>query len=269
MNPGALPDMYGQGELINDFEKQVAELLGKPAAVFMPSGTMAQQIALRIHADRLHTPHVAFHPTCHLEIHEQKGYQVLHGLHSVLVGSPQRLMAIDDLKAIKEPLAALLLELPQREIGGVLRREGRREIGDGLIQEERDGIRLARGSKTADDEVSGVSEKSESRRELGVDDVSLRECPSQPGVPRLAEDVVEHDRRVEFRRTPGDRSAARRRGASPGRANTQSQPRSSLPFPQSCPVPANSAEQRGPRDLRHGRSFPGNDIRPCYRIHGL
>ena len=112
--------MYGQGELITGFEKQVAELLGKPAAVFMPSGTMAQPIALRIHADRSHIPHVAFHPLCHLEIHEQKGYQLLHGLHSVLVGSPYRMLTLDDLKQVKEPLATLLLELPQREIGGQL-----------------------------------------------------------------------------------------------------------------------------------------------------
>ena len=120
IDPNAMPDMYGQGELISDFEKQVAELLGKPAGVFMPSGTLAQQIALRIHADRSHTPHVAFHPLCHLEIHEQKGYQLLHGLHGVLVGSPHRLLTLDDLKNVKEPLAALLLELPQREIGGQL-----------------------------------------------------------------------------------------------------------------------------------------------------
>jgi threonine aldolase len=119
-DPAVLPDIYGQGDLIGDFEKQVAELLGKPAAVFMPSGTMAQQIALRIHVDRSHTPHVAFHPTCHLEIHEQKGYQLLHGLHGVLVGSPYHLMTLDDLKKVAEPLAVLLLELPQREIGGQL-----------------------------------------------------------------------------------------------------------------------------------------------------
>ncbi len=119
-DPDVLPDMYGQGELITGFEKQVAELLGKAAAVFMPSGTMAQPIALRIHADRSHMPHVAFHPLCHLEIHEQKGYQLLHGLHGVLVGSPHRLLTLDDLKQVKEPLAALLLELPQREIGGQL-----------------------------------------------------------------------------------------------------------------------------------------------------
>jgi len=120
VDPDRMPDLYGQGDLINDFERQVAELLGKPAGVFMPSGTMAQQIALRIHADRSHVPHVAFHPLCHLEIHEQKGYQLLHGLHGVLVGSPHRLLTLDDLKQVKEPLAALLLELPQREIGGQL-----------------------------------------------------------------------------------------------------------------------------------------------------
>ncbi len=119
-DPALLPDGYGQGDLISDFEQQVAALMGKPAGVFMPSGTMAQQIALRIHADRSHVPHVAFHPLCHLEIHEQKGYQLLHGLHGVLVGSPQRLITLDDLNSVNEPLAALLIELPQREIGGQL-----------------------------------------------------------------------------------------------------------------------------------------------------
>ena len=86
----------------------------------MPSGTMAQQIALRIWSDRRGSPTVAFHPTCHLEIHEQKGYQLLHGLHGRLVGDPDRLITLADLEAIAEPVAALLLELPQREIGGQL-----------------------------------------------------------------------------------------------------------------------------------------------------
>ncbi len=41
-------DRYGDGALIGAFETKVATLLGKDAGVFMPSGTMAQQIALRI-----------------------------------------------------------------------------------------------------------------------------------------------------------------------------------------------------------------------------
>src|SRR5258708_350782 len=98
-------DRYGEGPLINDFEKEVAALLGKDAAVFLPSGTMAQQIALRIWADRRHTPMVAFHPTCHLEIHEQKGYALLHGLHARLGGDRTRLITLQDLSATPGPLA--------------------------------------------------------------------------------------------------------------------------------------------------------------------
>ena len=113
-------DRYGEGILITDFEREVASVLGKEAALFLPSGTMAQQIALRIWADRRRISTVAFHPTCHLEIHEQKGYALLHGLHGRLVGERTRLLTLEDLRATPGPIAALLLELPQREIGGQL-----------------------------------------------------------------------------------------------------------------------------------------------------
>ena len=113
-------DHYGAGKRIEALERRVAGLLGKEAAVFMPSGTMAQQIALRIWCERRGIRTVAFHPTCHLEIHEERAYERLHGLHARLVGDPHRLLTLDDLEAIREPVAALLLELPQREIGGLL-----------------------------------------------------------------------------------------------------------------------------------------------------
>ncbi|MHB8599449.1 MAG: threonine aldolase family protein [Ktedonobacteraceae bacterium] len=113
-------DHYGQGKLINDFEQDMAELLGKEAAVFMPSGTMCQQIALRIWASRRRTSNVVFHPKSHLEIHEEHAYQRLHGLNGILVGSPDRLLTLNDIKAAAEPIGALLIELPQREIGGQL-----------------------------------------------------------------------------------------------------------------------------------------------------
>lgn len=114
------PDNYGEGELIHPFEDEIAQVLGKETAVFMPSGTMAQQIALRIWTQRTGCKNVAFHPKCHLEIHERKGYQALHGLQGVLVGNPERLMTLDELKQLREPLGTLLIELPQREIGGQL-----------------------------------------------------------------------------------------------------------------------------------------------------
>ncbi len=113
-------DYYGEGAIIEEFEHEVAGILGKEAAVFLPSGTMAQQIALRIWSERKGCSTVAFHPTCHLELHEQRGYTRLHGLHARLVGHPRRLLTLADLEQIAEPVTALLLELPQREIGGFL-----------------------------------------------------------------------------------------------------------------------------------------------------
>lgn len=113
-------DWYGEGALIEDLEREVAGILGLEAAVFMPSGTMAQQIALRIWSDQLGCPNIAYHPTCHLELHTNNGMEALHGLKPVLVGGRERLLTLADLEAIAEPLGALLIELPQREIGGML-----------------------------------------------------------------------------------------------------------------------------------------------------
>ena len=45
-------DVYGEGEYLAGFEADVAQLFGHDHGVFMPSGTMAQQIALRIWSDR-------------------------------------------------------------------------------------------------------------------------------------------------------------------------------------------------------------------------
>jgi threonine aldolase len=114
------PDIYGAGGTVATLEEEVRVFLGKPAAVFMPSGTMIQQIALRIHADARTSRVVCFHPTCHLELHEDKAYQRLHGLVGRTVGSAHELITHADLEAIHEPIAALLIELPQREIGGQL-----------------------------------------------------------------------------------------------------------------------------------------------------
>lgn len=113
-------DIYGSGKIINNFENDIAELLGKEKSVFFPSGTMAQQIALRMWCDEKNLYKAAYHPLCHLEIHEKDGLKVLHHIDTILLGNSDRLFTIEDLKAVKEPIACLLIELPQREIGGQL-----------------------------------------------------------------------------------------------------------------------------------------------------
>jgi threonine aldolase len=111
-------DRYGDGGVVGDLERKVAELLGKPAAVFFPSGTMAQQAVLRVHADRSGRDTVVFHPTCHLRLHEDGALERVQRLVGRSVGDANRVLTRADLAAVAEPPAALLVELPQREIGG-------------------------------------------------------------------------------------------------------------------------------------------------------
>jgi threonine aldolase len=117
---GLKRDVYGEGDGLRDFEKRVADFLGYEAAVFMPSGTMAQQIALRIWADRAKNPQVGFHATSHLEANEEHAYRHLHGLEASLLGQPLELLRAQDLLACPQKLSSVLVELPMRRLGGIL-----------------------------------------------------------------------------------------------------------------------------------------------------
>ncbi len=113
-------DIYGKGKIIEDFQAKMAEYLGKGAAVFFPSGTMAQQIALRIWCDQKGLRKVAYHPLSHLEIHEEGGLKELHHIETILLADENSVIQLEDVTGMKEDIACLLLELPQREIGGQL-----------------------------------------------------------------------------------------------------------------------------------------------------
>ena len=113
-------DFYGSGKLIDDFEQEVAIILGKPKAVFMPSGTMAQVLALRIWCDRVDNHNVGLHQTSHLEMHEAKSYLYLHQLKGNLLGEVDRVLCLNDVRKSHDKLAAVIIELPQRESGGKL-----------------------------------------------------------------------------------------------------------------------------------------------------
>ncbi len=113
-------DMYGKGKIIEDFQDKMAEYLGKESAVFFPSGTMAQQIALRIWCDQKDLRKVAYHPLSHLEIHEEDGLKQLHQIETILLADKNRVIELEDVLSMEEEVACLLLELPQREIGGQL-----------------------------------------------------------------------------------------------------------------------------------------------------
>jgi threonine aldolase len=113
-------DGYGGGGEVALLETEVAELLGKPAAVFMPSGILAQQSVLRVFADRAGTQRVAVHGLSHLLQHELNALEEVHHLRIERLTSEPRQPRPDELAAIPGHLAAVTLELPLRDGGFVL-----------------------------------------------------------------------------------------------------------------------------------------------------
>ncbi|MFD3586608.1 threonine aldolase family protein [Streptomyces sp. NPDC058683] len=112
-------DLYGNG-VVEALEKRVAALLGTEAAAFFPTGTMAQQVALRCWAARTGNPTVALHALAHPEVHERNAFREVAGLRPVRVTAEPRLPTAQEIRDFEEPFGALMLELPLRDAGYVL-----------------------------------------------------------------------------------------------------------------------------------------------------
>lgn len=113
---GSVSDMYATGDLAENFEKKLASLLGKPAACWMPTGTMAQLIALRLFAARSGSRTIGWHPSSHHLLHEQNAYSHVHQLESKIICPWERPVLAEDV-ANAPSLAAVSVELPVRWIG--------------------------------------------------------------------------------------------------------------------------------------------------------
>lgn len=115
----AQPDFYGDGP-VTALEQRVTELLGTEAAVFFPTGTMAQQVALRYGADHGGHPAVALHPLGHQEVHERHAYSHLSGLRGTWATTEPRNPTAAEITALGEPVSTVVVELPLRDAGFVL-----------------------------------------------------------------------------------------------------------------------------------------------------
>ncbi len=113
-------DVYGSGGAVTRLEAEVAELLGKPAAVFFPSGVMGQQAALRGWCDRRGSFRVAIPDRSHLLVHEDDGPRLLHGFRFEHLTTGRRTATAADLRALPAGLGAALVELPLRDAGCLL-----------------------------------------------------------------------------------------------------------------------------------------------------
>ena len=115
-------DRYGERGAVGRLEADVAELLGKPAAVFFMSGTMAQQAALRVWCERRRSQRVAIPDLSHQLRHETDGPRLLQGFRFETLTEGWETATAESLRAIPghRELGAVQLELPLREAGCLL-----------------------------------------------------------------------------------------------------------------------------------------------------
>src|SRR5437764_9142253 len=94
-------DQYGEDPTVNRLQQRVAELVGKEAALFVPSGTMANQIALKV----LTRPgdEVVVGDEAHIVWHESGAAAANSGVQFTVVGHGGLFTAADFRAAYKPP----------------------------------------------------------------------------------------------------------------------------------------------------------------------
>jgi len=94
-------DVYGEDPTVNALQERVAALLGKEAALYVPSGTMANQIALSIHTrpgDEVLVSHGA-----HCMVFESGAGGALSGIQFGVIGTPRGRFSAADVAAAVSP----------------------------------------------------------------------------------------------------------------------------------------------------------------------
>ncbi len=86
---------------VQRLEQMTAELLGKEAAVYVPSGSMANQIAVRLHCER--GSEFICEADCHIYHYEQGAYAQLSGLAVQLVAGQGGVIKVEQLDGLIHP----------------------------------------------------------------------------------------------------------------------------------------------------------------------
>ncbi|MGD1859084.1 MAG: threonine aldolase family protein, partial [Leptolyngbyaceae cyanobacterium] len=94
-------DVLGDDPTVNELEETVAALLGKEAAVYMPSGTMTNQVALRTHTEP--GDEIILESQAHIYFYEAGGPAALSGVMCKLIDGQRGIFTASDLQAALRP----------------------------------------------------------------------------------------------------------------------------------------------------------------------
>lgn len=95
-------DVFGDDPTIIELEKRTAELLGKDAAVFVPSGTMANQMALRSHTEP--GDEILIDANAHIYYYEGGAPAALSGVLPRLLDGKRGIFSGDDVRNMLRPV---------------------------------------------------------------------------------------------------------------------------------------------------------------------
>src|SRR5215469_12852044 len=99
-------DQYGEDPSVNSLQERIATLTGKEAALFVPSGTMANQIALKVLTRPGDDVIVAAH--AHMMWHEAGAAAANSGVQFTAIGERGRFTA-DEFRAAVKPRGHIVL----------------------------------------------------------------------------------------------------------------------------------------------------------------
>ncbi len=88
-------DVFGDDPTVRRLEEHIAEMLGKEAAVYVPSGTMSNQIAVRVHC--LPGDEFLCEANCHILCYEQGAYAQLFGIAAQPVEGEHGVLHVEQL----------------------------------------------------------------------------------------------------------------------------------------------------------------------------
>ncbi|MBE7380890.1 MAG: aminotransferase class I/II-fold pyridoxal phosphate-dependent enzyme [Leptolyngbya sp. SIO1E4] len=95
-------DVLGDDPTVKELEATVAALLGKEAAVYMPSGTMTNQVALRAHTEP--GDEIILESQAHIYYYEGGGPAALSGVMCRLVNGQHGIFNAADLQQVLRPV---------------------------------------------------------------------------------------------------------------------------------------------------------------------
>jgi threonine aldolase len=95
-------DVWGDDPTVLELEAEVARLLGKEAAVFVPSGTMGNLVAVR--SQTRPGDEILIHELAHVVVHEQGGAAVLAGVQTRMLPGEGGLLEVEAIAArLRDP----------------------------------------------------------------------------------------------------------------------------------------------------------------------